>query len=128
MVDSTGPELDSKSPGANILAVEMRRDHSANIRRASKLAQHPEGWLISSFWMYLESRNANCSKLFRPSAGLSCHFMVFTCSHVCGVAFFRVKRHDSRVTCYSSRSCCCIFWLCSQWPHYISCMLVHCIV
>ncbi|CAL1129886.1 unnamed protein product [Cladocopium goreaui] len=31
--------------GANILAVEMRQDHAANIRRASKLAQHPEGVL-----------------------------------------------------------------------------------
>ena len=107
MVDSTGRTVrksliqsPSKSPGANILAVEMRQDHSANIRRASKLAQHPEGWFTYtsydklsylSFWMYLESHNADWSRLFRPSSGLSCQFVVFTCSHVLGAAFILGK-------------------------------------
>ena len=29
--------------GVRVLAVEMRKDNSASIRRASQLAQHPEG-------------------------------------------------------------------------------------
>lgn len=32
-------------PGVRVLAVEMRKDHSANIRRASGLARHPQGSL-----------------------------------------------------------------------------------